>query len=179
MAKKAAVALMLGVSCLGVIFAVIFLLNKNEAIVYNDNYIWHIEPDPENGSEVLVRGGKIKDIRNDVKKLITALNNSWEDSEAGRSDKDGLPGELPKIRLQKVDRKTAIIEIANDQYLNKMGSSGAQGYLASVTFTLTENAGINSVKFMFDAGEHAMPGVYDRSSFPGFKTMNEDDAKKL
>jgi hypothetical protein len=64
------------VSCLGVILAVIILLNKKEAIVYNDNYICHIEPDPENGSEVLGRGGKIKDIRNDLTKLITALNNS-------------------------------------------------------------------------------------------------------
>lgn len=88
---------------------------------------------------------------------------------------DKLREESPKVRLQKVDRQTADIEIENDQLLSEnMGSSGAQGYLASVTFTLTENPGIKSVNIIFSAGEHAMPGKYNRSSFAGFKTMNED-----
>jgi len=174
MAKNAAAALVLGVSFIGVVLAVIFFMGKNEVAVSNDDYIWHIETDEKNGSDVLVRGSKVREIRNDVNALIAALNNSWNNSEAGRSEKDGPPGVLPEIRLQGVGLQTAILKIENGQCLNGMGSSGAQGYLASVTFTLTENAGIKSVKFIFDAGEHAMPGTYDRSSFPGFKTVDED-----
>ncbi|HYA85716.1 MAG TPA: hypothetical protein VEI57_01460 [Nitrospirota bacterium] len=54
---------------------------------------------------------------------------------------------LRKIYLNSIcDRKqVANIEIANEQYLiRKMASVGAQDSLAEVTFTLTENPGIET-----------------------------------
>jgi hypothetical protein len=92
---------------------------------------------------------------------------------------DAAGAGLPKIRLQKIEKQTAQIAILNDQYLSeKMGSSGAQDYLASVTYTLTENPGIKAIYFIFHAGEHAMPGIYRRENFTDYKIMADDGRKR-
>ncbi len=178
MAKKLVVALMLAAAFIGAIFIVISVLKKNEAVVYNMNYTWRAENDQATGVDTLIRGNKIDRIKNDVNKLITALNKAVEDAEASRPQGDGVNTEFPQINLQKVEQQTANIEISNDQYLTQsMGSSGAQDYLAEVTFTLTENPGIKAVNFLFNAGDHAMPGLYSRESFTSYK-ITRDDSKR-
>jgi hypothetical protein len=171
MGKKLVVAAMLAVAFIGAIFIVLSVLKKNEAVVYNENYIWHAEIDTS-GVDTLVRGDKIDRIKKDVHKLISALNKTEKESESSRTQGDAVKMEGPQIRLQKIEHRTADIEIANDQYLTEnMGSDGAQEYLAEVTFTLTENPGITAVNFIFPAGDHAMPGLYTRESFASYKIV--------
>ncbi len=46
-----------------------------------------------------------------------------------------------------------------------MGTSGAEGFMVSTTFTFTELNGIKYVSYDFQYGDHANPGVYDRHSW--------------
>jgi hypothetical protein len=178
MAKNMVVALLLGVAFIGALFAVISLLKKNEAVRYDTSYAWHVESDPGSGTDMLVRGRKINEIRNDVNTLIMALNKYGEESEANRTRPDGSKDEYPKIALRKIEQQTAHIEIVNDQFLTEnMGSSGAQDYLAIVTYTLTENPRIKAVNFIFQAGEHAMPGRYRREDFTNYKIVTNDNRR--
>jgi hypothetical protein len=178
MAKNMVVALLLGVAFIGALFAVMSWLKKNEAVRYDTSYAWHVESDPGSGTDMLVRGRKINEVRNDVNTLIMALNKYAEASEANRTRPDGLHHEYPKIILRKIEQQTAHIEIVNDQFLTEnMGSSGAQDYLAIVTYTLTENPRIKAVNFIFQAGEHAMPGMYSREDFTNYKIVTKDNRR--
>lgn len=178
MAKKLVVASMLAVAFIGAIFIVMNLLKNNETVVYNKNYTWHAELDSA-GVETLVRGNKIDHIKNDARKLVSALNKTVEDFETTRPQTDVVKTEFPQINLQKIEQQTANVEVANDQYLTQnMGSDGAQDYLAEVTFTLTEHPGIKAVNFIFNAGDHAMPGLYSRESFAAYKIVIDDGHKR-
>jgi spore germination protein GerM len=60
------------------------------------------------------------------------------------------------------------IEVINAEHLTqRMGSTGAEVYLAEAVFTLTECPGITSVRFAFEEGDHARPGAYSRANFMG------------
>ena len=179
MKKSYVVAVMFAVVFLGVIYVVTSLLKKNEAVVYDSDYTWHAEYDSTANADTLVRGKKISHIKNDVAKLVIALNKSVEKSEAARPHEDAAGGKFPRINLRNIEQHTANIEIVNDQYLTQdMGSSGAQDYLAEVTYTLTENPGIKSVNFIFPAGDHAMPGTYSRESFTSYRLVIDDNRKR-
>ncbi len=74
----------------------------------------------------------------------------------------------PEIQLRylKTSEDSVVIYIDRSSYLTQsMGSSGAQEYLAIVTFNLTEIPGINFVNLNFKAGDHASPGTYSRTDF--------------
>ncbi len=179
MAKKMVVAAMLAVAFIGAIFIVMNLLKNNETVVYNKNYTWHAELDTAAGVETLVRGNKIDHIKNDARKLVSALNKSVEGFETTHPLTDAVKTEFPQINLQKIEQQTANVEITNDRYLTQnMGSDGAQDYLAEVTFTLTENPGIKAVNFIFNAGDHAMPGLYSRESFTSYEIVIDDGHKR-
>lgn len=47
----------------------------------------------------------------------------------------------------------------------QMGSAGAESFMISTSFSLTELEGINNVSFDFEEGDHARPGVYNRNSW--------------
>jgi hypothetical protein len=58
----------------------------------------------------------------------------------------------------KIENDAAFGQIMNAEYLTqRMSSSGAQDYLASVTYTLTENRQINKVNFIYEEDDNAMP----------------------
>jgi hypothetical protein len=58
------------------------------------------------------------------------------------------------------------VEVINDEYLTqRMGSTGADEFLAVATFTLTEYDHIKFVNFIFELGDHASPGLYSREYF--------------
>ena len=137
---------------------------------FDRSYTWYADYDVSSGADVLVRGRNIGGIRDDANRLILALNRSTADGEASRTQGDSIQNELPTIILQKLEQRTAYITVANDQYLTQsMGSSGAQDWLAGVTYTLTEHPNIKAVDFSFTAGDHAMPGMYTRESFKDYK----------
>lgn len=174
MEKKYSMALLIGVILLGSLFAVTMHLKKNNYVADEQNYVWRAEYDSE-GAAKLIRGKRIQDIRAELNKLVSALNRSVEKSELSRITGDRVQSEFPKLILQKAEPPTVVVEIANDEYLSAaMGSSGAQDYLATATYTLTESPGITSVEFVFQPGEHAMPGVYSRESFSDYTIVTRD-----
>jgi hypothetical protein len=74
----------------------------------------------------------------------------------------------PKIRLQfiKISNDSIFVTINKSKYLTQqMGSSGAEAYLAEVTYNLTELTDINFVTMRFKEGDHASPGTYTRTDF--------------
>lgn len=71
-----------------------------------------------------------------------------------------------KLDLLKVSGDSIFTAIKKSTYLTQqMGSSGADAYLAEVTYNLTELTGINYVDIRFKEGDHAQPGVYSRTDF--------------
>ncbi len=147
-------------------------MKKNDYAHYGREYTWHVEANEQDGSERLVRGGRIDEIRRDGTKLVFALNRTFLESERGGGR--GGDGEPARMKFQGAEKGIARVEIANSEYLSeRLGSSGSQGYLAAATFTLTELPGVTAVEFLFPAGEHAMPGVYSRESFSGFGSKPE------
>ena len=174
MEKKYSMAILIGVVVLGGLIAVTMLLKKNSYVADEQHYIWRAEYDSQ-GAATLIRGKRIQDIRAEMNKLVSALNRSVEKSELSRANGDRDLSELPRITLRKTEPPTVTVEIMNDKYLSEaMGSSGAQDYLAMATFTLTESPGISSVEFVFEPGEHAMPGVYSRESFSGYTIVTKE-----
>jgi hypothetical protein len=174
MVKKYLTVLLLAIVFLGVIYAVYSMRSKSDKAVYTRHHTWYVDASSSGTADSMVRGGKVGLIRNDANLLVAALNKCVEDAEIAQPRGDGGKAEVPRITLQKIEGGTADIDIENDQYLTqKMGSSGAQDYLASVTYTLTENPGIKAVNFRFHEGDHAMPGIYTRESFTAYKTAHE------
>jgi len=74
----------------------------------------------------------------------------------------------PNVELSyvKTSGDTMFVKINKSTYLTqRTGSSGAEAYLAEVTYNLTELTGINFVDINFKMGDHAEPGTYSRTDF--------------
>ena len=107
MKKSYVVAVMLAVVFLGAIYVVISLLKKNEVVTYDSGYTWHVEFDTTANVDTLVRGKKINHIKNDVAKLVIALNKSVAMSEVARPREDAtrrLPADQ-SAEHRKADRE--------------------------------------------------------------------------
>lgn len=67
------------------------------------------------------------------------------------------------VRFMKVSNDTAYVEIPVSTVLTQqMGTTGAMSYMISATYSFTELQGVEYVRFDFDEGDHAVPGVYSR-----------------
>ncbi len=74
----------------------------------------------------------------------------------------------PEIPLTyiKTSGDTLFLKIDKSNYLTKqIGSTGAEAYLAELTYNLTEISGVNYVDLRFKKGDHAEPGTYARTDF--------------
>jgi hypothetical protein len=74
----------------------------------------------------------------------------------------------PEIPLSfiKVSNDSIFLKIKKSSYLTEqLGSTGADAYIAEVTYNLTELKGINFVDIRFKEGDHASPGTYSRTDF--------------
>ena len=166
MEKKILMISLLGVVMLAALIFGVIALKKNDLTVLNRDHTWYVEYDTGTGKDLLIRGSKIKAIRGDINKTIIALNKTTFEAEASNAQKDGVPLDPPRIRLQSVAEGIAHVEIIDAEYLTqRMGTSGAQNYLAATTYSLTETPGVRGVDFIFQEGDHAAPGVYTRESF--------------
>ncbi len=71
-----------------------------------------------------------------------------------------------RLELVKTSHDTVFVHIPNAENLTeRIGSTGAEMYMASMTYSLTSVKGIHFVDYDFVEGDHAAPGVYDRSYF--------------
>jgi len=70
----------------------------------------------------------------------------------------------------KTSHDTIYVHIPHSEMLTeRIGSTGAEMYLASTTYSLTELKNIKYVNFDFEEGDHASPGVYTRDNFKNFR----------
>jgi hypothetical protein len=87
--------------------------------------------------------------------MISDLNATWDDI---------------KLVLVKVSNDTLYVSIPDSEYLGQqMGSAGAQSYMASTTYNLTELKGIKYVTYDMQPGDHVSPGTYSRKSFENYR----------
>ena len=71
-----------------------------------------------------------------------------------------------QLRFTKISNDSIFVHINKSNYLTRqIGSSGAQAYLAEVTYNLTELKDINFVDISFKEGDHATPGTFTRTDF--------------
>jgi len=70
----------------------------------------------------------------------------------------------------KISQDTIYVHIPNSEMLTeRIGSTGAEMFMASTTYSLTELKGIHFVNYNFVEGEHATPGVYNRDNFKNYQ----------
>lgn len=87
--------------------------------------------------------------------LINDLNAAWENV---------------KLQFLKISNDTIYVAIPDSEFLGQqMGSAGAQAYMASTTYNLTELKGVNYVNYSMKTGDHASPGTYSRKSFENYR----------
>ena len=70
------------------------------------------------------------------------------------------------LDLLKTSNDTIYVAIKNSTYLTqKMGTTGADDYVSTTVYTLTELKNIKYVNFVFVEGDHARPGTYSRQYY--------------
>ncbi len=75
-----------------------------------------------------------------------------------------------KLVLVKTSNDTLYVSIPDSEFLGQqMGSAGAQAYMASTTYNLTELKNIKYVNYDMEAGDHVSPGIYSRKSFENYR----------
>jgi hypothetical protein len=163
MKKKA--FLYLGILIVAALLILFFFTRGGDKYYQSREYTWYSEIGTKEGN-VLIRGTKVDKIKHDIPKLIYALNKSEKDPETFRTPEGQEPNAPPKLKLKNINGQVVNIEVINNQFLTqRMGSTGAEQFLAAATFTLTENDNIKFVNFIFEEGDHAVPGLYSRGYF--------------
>lgn len=116
--------------------------------------------------DFLVRGTKIDLIKQDIEKLIFAVNRSGKDPAHFQSPAEGGPLAPPKLKFLDLQEGVVTVAVINGEYLTqRMGTTGAHAFMAKATFTLTEHEDVDAVNFVFREGDHAIPGIYRRDMF--------------
>jgi len=145
----------------------LFVMLTSETYYKDKDFTWYSSFGAKEGNR-LIRGNKIDKIKNDIFKLIYALNKSEKDPETFRTPANKEPTDPPKLKLRDIKEQVVNVEVINDEYLTqRMGSTGAEEFIAVATFTLTEYDNVKFVNFIFEGGDHAAPGLYSREHFLG------------
>lgn len=74
----------------------------------------------------------------------------------------------PEVAVEfiRISNDSIFVKIPKSIYLTeRMGSSGAEAYLAELTYNLSELKNINYVDVRFKAGDHASPATFTRTDF--------------
>jgi spore germination protein GerM len=163
MKKKALIYIAILIATVLLIIVAVKL--TGEKYYKNKEYTWYTALGAKDGN-LLIRGTRVDKIKNHIYKLIHALNKSEKDPEAFRTPEDKEPTDPPKLKLRDIKEQVVNVEVINDEYLTqRMGSTGAEEFIAVATFTLTEYDNIKFVNFIFEEGDHAAPGLYSREHF--------------
>ena len=116
----------------------------------NKSAIWKVETDKQ-GKEYLVKGDSLKLIKGSAKQLLLRLNKI----------------SMVKAKILKSGNKVIYIKLINSTiFTQSLGDAGADWYLATLVFMLTENTGYNKVYVDFEEGDHGgRPGFLSRKYF--------------
>ncbi len=124
--------------------------NCNECkCLSNKSYTWKIVSSEKN--QFLVRGDSLFLIKEKTKKIIEVLNKENK----------------VKIKFLKEKENTIFVKIINSTFFTQsMGDAGANWYLASLVFSLTESNKYKNVYVNFQSGDHGgLPGLKSRKEF--------------
>jgi len=118
--------------------------------IVNRSMIWTVEPGGEKSEKL--KGPENAQLDTfSTTQLIDLLNQNFPDI---------------RLDLVKISNDTIYVKIPDSKRLtNEIGNTGAENYLASTTFTLTELKNIKYVNIAMKPGDHAEPGVYSRDDF--------------
>ena len=118
--------------------------------IINQNMIWTV--DDENPE------------KEQLKKPVNAIPDTFSTAHVIQLINENFPG--IQMELIKVSNDTVYVKIPDDKRLTQeIGNTGAENYMASATFTLTELKHIKYVNFALQPGDHAEPGVFSREDF--------------
>lgn len=99
-----------------------------------------------------------------LKKPLNAIPDTFSTAHVIQLINENFPG--IQMELIKVSNDTVYVKIPDDKRLTQeIGNTGAENYMASATFTLTELKHIKYVNFALQPGDHAEPGVFSREDF--------------
>jgi len=74
------------------------------------------------------------------------------------------------LQFNKVSHDTIYVSIPDSYYLTeRIGTFGANEYMASTTYSLTELKGIKYVHYDFEEGEHLSPGTMTRGDYKNYR----------
>ncbi len=108
---------------------------------------------------------------------FNAQNGGIELTRMRQWDSNTLTGEIleriinkswPKVQIKfnGISNDTVFILIPDSEALTQqMGSSGAEAFMVTTTYSFTELKGIKYVSFNFVEGDHSVPGTYNRLSW--------------
>ena len=124
-----------------------------EELSKEDYYVWKVDSE----EKTMRRNPKLETGSLGVDTLITGLNETY-----------------PQIKLEKIkqSKDTLYLQIKEADYLTEqMGSAGSEAYLANAIINLTSAKGVKFVSIDFEMGSHAMPDVWSKESFQGYKVV--------
>ena len=117
--------------------------------IINRSMIWTVQPGANKDKLKAPDSTQIKNYS--YSQLIDLLNTNYPDI---------------KMDFDKISHDTIFVSIPESQRLtNQIGDTGAENFLASATYTLTEMPNIHFVNIKMKSGDHAEPGVYSRDDF--------------
>ncbi len=125
------------------------------SVIKNTPHIWTADFEETTNSFKIHKPTKARLDTLSGNKLITLINNGWDSIH---------------LNFIKSSHDTIYVSIPDSETLTQtLGSTGAENYMATTTFTLTEMKGIKYVNYDFKPGDHAAPGVFSRNDFKNFK----------
>lgn len=122
--------------------------------IINHSIIWSVT-DEGSGKEKLSRPEDVKLDTFSSSHLIQLIN----------ENSSGI-----HLDLVKISHDTIYVKIPDSKKLTtEIGDTGAENYLASTIYTLTESQNIKFVNIAMKPGDHAVPGVYSREDFKSLR----------
>lgn len=110
--------------------------------------------------DTVIQTRKVDKDRLTSEKLINVINSKYQDE--------------VMLDLVNISNDTIFVKIDNSEFLTQqMGTTGADQYMITATFTLTELPKIKFVNFDFEYGDHASPGTYTRKYYLDWMKVNK------
>ena len=129
--------------------------DENVFLAPPDRLLWVSDYDTIKNEFYLKQQRKVNADTLTAATLINDLNAAWENI---------------KLVLLKTSNDTLYVSIPDSKFLGEqMGSAGAQAYMASTTYSLTELKGIDYVNYDMKAGDHVSSGTYSRKDFENYR----------
>ncbi len=131
------------------------LVDENAYLAPPDKLIWMSDYDTIKNEFYLKQQRTVNPDTLTAANLIADLNAAWVNI---------------KLVLIKTSNDTLYVSIPDSKFLGEqMGSAGAQAYMASTTYSLTELKGIRYVNYNLQGGDHVSPGTFSRKSFENYR----------